>query len=159
MCARACSLSRVCVRVQGMWQRGFGGPLGGLRVLNLSGNAALGAFRGNLSDRISRLNIAPCASHLCLHPFEGRLLWSGFSRFCLFLFWACLVVCDTGDAGLALLADVLASCGDSNGSSKVPEAKHNSGGGGNGLRTLRVLHFSGTGCGAFVSLWEKTEID
>ena len=57
----------VCVvlplRVQGMWQRGFGGPLGGLRVLNLSGNAALGAFRGNLSDRILRLNIAPCASH------------------------------------------------------------------------------------------------
>ena len=68
-------------------------------------------------------------------------------------------MCDTGDAGLALLADVLASCGDSNGSSKVPEIKHSSGGGGNGLRTLRVLHFSGTGCGAFFSLWEKTEID
>ena len=69
----------VCVvlplRVQGMWQRGFGGPLGGLRVLNLSGNAALGAFRGNLSDRISRRNIA--IAPFCLHPFEGRLLWSG----------------------------------------------------------------------------------
>lgn len=68
-------------------------------------------------------------------------------------------MCDTGDAGLALLADVLASCGDSNGGRKVPEIKHSSGGGGNGLRTLRVLHFSGTGCGAFFSLWEKTEID
>lgn len=71
----------VCVvlplRVQGMWQRGFGGPLGGLRVLNLSGNAALGAFRGNLSDRISRRNLAPCDTYLRLHPFEGRLLWRG----------------------------------------------------------------------------------
>jgi hypothetical protein len=67
------------MRVQGMWQRGFGGPLGGLRVLNLSGNAALGASRGNLSDRISRRNIAiaPCDTYLCLHPFEGRLLWRG----------------------------------------------------------------------------------
>jgi hypothetical protein len=51
-----------------MWQRGFGGPLGGLRVLNLSGNAALGAFRGNLSDRILRLKL----------PFPGHVaarLW------------------------------------------------------------------------------------
>jgi hypothetical protein len=149
------------LRVQGMWQRGFGGPLGGLRVLNLSGNAALGASRGNLSDQISRRNLAPYDTYLRLHPLEGRLFCGAacLLRFRLFLFWACLVVCDTGDAGLALLADVLASCGDSNGGRKVPEIKHSSGGGGNGLRTLRVLHFSGTGCGAFVSLWEKTEID